>query len=457
VARYVAFSPAWLRLREPPPEPLSEADLSLIWEGQRFPPEALHTVDGRAVEVVTPGRRGGAAGPDFVDAVVRLDGVERSGDVELHVRASAFRGHGHQADPAYSRLALHVVYRADDGAETALCGGGQAPVAAFAPWLERRGAELQSWLAAPSMWQEPCRGAAGRLGEAAVRDALVEAGRARFKSKTARMAEAVGRLGAEEALWRALLDTLGVGGDRAGFRRLAEAFPASLAASVEDLEGALAYVAGLGEAPAEARGLPEPLKPKLKANGRPANQPPRRLAGLAALWRRAAEESRKQRAENRPAGRHGATGAEDWGARGPSGNRASVVARGGGRRAGAGRGGPLVGMALESVRSGDVKRALAAWTVTAGGGPALIGDERARELLVNAVLPLTASRGLKDEAATLLQALTAAPAYGKTGFLESNLRPARGRAARTALEQQGLLGLIERWCSRGGCGRCPLS
>ncbi|HWO72595.1 MAG TPA: DUF2851 family protein, partial [Dehalococcoidia bacterium] len=69
------YAPSWpfrLRLGEPPSEPLTEAELSLIWEGQRFPPEALRAVDGRAVEVVHPGRRGGVSGPDFLDAVVKL-------------------------------------------------------------------------------------------------------------------------------------------------------------------------------------------------------------------------------------------------------------------------------------------------------------------------------------------------------------------------------------------------
>jgi hypothetical protein len=414
VATNYGVAAAWLRLGEPAREPLSEADLSLIWEGQRFPPEALHTVDGRAVEVISPGRRGGAAGPDFVDAVVKLDGVERRGDVELHVRASAFRGHGHATDPAYGRLALHVVYRADDGAETALCGGGRAPVAAFAPWLERRGAELESWLAAPAMWQEPCRGAAGRLGEEAVRETLRAAGSKRFAGRTSRLAAQARQLGAEEALWRALLDVLGVGGDREGFRRLAAAFPVSLARGMQDLEGALAYAAGLGEAPAGEGELPQPLRPALLASGRPANQPRRRLAGLARLYARAKRQT---------------------------GTEAKV----------------LTEMALASVQDADVKRALAAWQVADDEGPALIGAERARELLVNAVLPLAAAQGLAAEALRLLQALPAAPSYGKTGFLESNLRPQTGRIARTALEQQGLLGLIGEWCSQGGCGRCPLS
>jgi hypothetical protein len=393
---------------------LSEADLSLIWEGQRFPPEALHTVDGRAVEVVNPGRRGGSAGPDFVDAVVLLDGIERRGDVELHVRASAFRGHGHATDPAYASLALHVVYRADDGSETVLCGGGRAPVAAFAPWLERRGAELQTWLAAPSMWQEPCRGGSSRLGEAAVREVLAAAGRRRFTARTRRMAAQAGELGAEEALWRALLDTLGVGADQDGFRRLALAFPVSLAGRVRDLAGALAYVAGLGGASEDAAALPPPLRPGLVARGRPANHPRRRLSGLASLYGRAK------------------------------------------RQTGKGANGTLVQMALASVAEGSVTQVVTGWQVVAAEGSALIGPQRARELLSNAVLPLVAAQGQDDAALRLLQALPAA-SYGKTGFLEANLRPARGRIARTALEQQGLLGLITEWCSQGGCGKCPLS
>jgi hypothetical protein len=411
---YATAPPAWWRLAEPAAEPLSEADLSLIWEGQRFPPEALQAVDGRAVTVINPGRRGGSSGPDFLDAVVLLDGRERRGDIELHVRASAFRGHGHATDPNYARLALHVVYRADDGPQTALWGGGSAPVAAFAPWLERRGAELSSWLAAPSMWQEPCRGVSDRLGAGFVRDTLAEAGRRRFEDRAALMRDQAGLLGAEEALWRGLLDTLGIGGDRAGFRRLAEVFPASLAGALPDPEAALLFVAGLGEAPTKVPTLPPPLRPALRATGRPANHPRRRLSGLAALYRRAANLAGDQ-------------------------DRA------------------LSQLAQRTVQEPQHRRAMALWQVPGKEGPALIGPERARELLINAVLPAAAALGRRRAALTLLGRLPAGSAYGRTNFLEANLRPAKGRIVRTALQQQGLLALIGRWCSRGGCGRCPLS
>ena len=414
---------AWLRISEPARDPLTEADLSLIWQGQRFPPEALTTADGRAVEVVFPGRRGGAAGPDFRDAVVRLDGVERRGDVELHVRASAFRAHGHHIDPAYTRLALHVVYRADEP-ETRLANGAATPVAAFAPWLEGRSAELESWLQAPEMWREPCRDAPERLGENAMREALERAGLRRFEARTERLREAIGQIGEEEALWRALLDTLGVGGDRAGFRRFAEAFPASLVSETRDLERALVHVAGLDpDPPKQDVGLPEPLRPSLQAHGRPSNHPRLRLTGLAAILERADGQS------GRLADGYSGLANEQTGRR------------------------PLGEMAVGSVGTAESAKALLSlWCAPPG-----IGQGRALELLVNAVLPFAASRGRHEKAVTLLRRLPAAASYGKTAFLESNLRPARGRIARSALQSQGMLAYVAEWCSQGGCGRCPLS
>src|SRR5690606_6363342 len=115
-------------LREPPPEPLNESELSWIWAGQRYPAGALGLVDGRTLRVVYPGRPGGGAGPDFLDAVLEIDGATVTGDVELHVRSSWFRAHGHDTNAAYDGVALHVVFRADDGPATRLHSGAQAPV-----------------------------------------------------------------------------------------------------------------------------------------------------------------------------------------------------------------------------------------------------------------------------------------------------------------------------------------
>jgi len=416
---YHLRAPAWLGLAEPAADPLTEAELSWIWGGQRFPPEALQAVDGRSLRILNPGRPGGGAGPDFLDAIFELGGELRRGDIELHVRASAWHSHGHATDPAYDRVALHVVFRADDGPDTALHSGARAPVAALEPWLAGRTEELKRWLSARALWQEPCEDARALLGSDAVDGLLQKAGERRLRAKADALRVQVAAYGAEEALWRALLDSLGVGGDRSGFRRLAEAFPAALARRLTDglgnaeargvLTAALVHVAGLGPLPFGVEGLPSRVTPAVVSRGRPANSPHRRLAGLAALYLRAGRDLQSH-----------ALG--------------SVAA--------AGKAGALI----------------AAWQAAMDGVP-LLGPDRARELVLNIVLPFALLQPvLVEQAMALAESLPAGPAYGKTRFLEANLALGEGkRAVRGALAQQGLLSMLGEWCSQGGCGRCPLS
>ena len=121
-------------------------------------------------------------------------------------------------------------------------------------------------------------------------------------------------------------------------------------------------------------------------------------------------------------------------------------------------GADLPSYARETVLAAEkLKLLVARWQV--GGEPALLGPDRAQELVVNAVLPFVAlDASLRPRALALLEALPAGASYGKTRFLEHNLKRANGKKrVRGVLAQQGLLGLLNDWCSQGGCGRCPLS
>ena len=42
-----------------------------------------------------------------------MDGERTAGNVELHRQPSDWRAHGHDADPAYDSVMLHVVAQAD--------------------------------------------------------------------------------------------------------------------------------------------------------------------------------------------------------------------------------------------------------------------------------------------------------------------------------------------------------
>src|SRR4051812_12254544 len=91
---------------------IPEVFVAWLWE-QRRVPSTLPTVDGRTVQVIYPGWRAFTWGPDYVGALLNIDGALVRGDVELHVHARDWHTHGHATDPAYCSTVLHVVYYAE--------------------------------------------------------------------------------------------------------------------------------------------------------------------------------------------------------------------------------------------------------------------------------------------------------------------------------------------------------
>lgn len=105
--------------------PYGEELLQFIWEQRLFRMHGLRTVDGREVEVLRPGRIQRHSGPDLLGAQIRVDGQLWAGTVEVHLRSSEWNEHGHQYDPAYENVVLHVVYLHD--AEVCTAAGRALP------------------------------------------------------------------------------------------------------------------------------------------------------------------------------------------------------------------------------------------------------------------------------------------------------------------------------------------
>ena len=100
-------------LRESPDGEPPERLLQAIWVRQRLLRDSLRTPDGRLVQVLHPGFWNREPGPDFRNAVVRIgDDPAVSGDVEVDLRSEGWRGHGHDRNPGFSNVVLHVVWDA---------------------------------------------------------------------------------------------------------------------------------------------------------------------------------------------------------------------------------------------------------------------------------------------------------------------------------------------------------
>ena len=400
-----------------------------LWHGQHLPPDALATRRGEPLRVVYRGRLSSGPGPDFRDAIIEgPEGKLWHGDVEVHVRASSFRLHGHNRDPAYDGVVLHLVWEDDEDEDTLLACGRRVAVVALAPWFQRRRQELAHLLKRPDAWREPCFSGLARLGPEAVGRILDRLGDLRFRQKAEAFRRALSAAAADQVLYAAILEALGYGGQREAFARLACELPYHrLRAAVTGLPGGeaaarletmLLAAASLGSLPA-----PGPWRPRCQ---RPANHPRRRLAGAARLLAQA-----------------------------PLGLAAYARAC----------------LAAEVSPAAAVR----AWTVAGEGSasPAIIGRGRAVEILVNAVLPFLAAGGagadapLQGRALSLFRRLPAAGGYGVTAHLERALAPNGGRRlTASARRQQGLLYLLQRYCRQGGCAQtdarpgasaCPLS
>jgi len=356
----------------------------------------------------------------------------------VHVRASGFRLHGHDRDPAYDSIVLHLVWEDDEGEDTLLACGRRVAVVALASWFQRRRQELERLLMRPDAWREPCFTALARLGAEAVGRTLDRLGDLRFRQKTEsfrRALSAASDLPAataagtpDQILYAAVLEALGYGGHREAFARLARELPyhrlraaaadRPVSEAVPHLETMLLAAASLA-----ASGGTTLWRPRC---WRPANDPRRRLAGAARLLARA------------PLG-------------------VAAYAR------------------SHLLAEGSAAAAVRAWTVAGEGtaAPALVGRGRAVEILVNAVLPFLAAGGsgadgaIREQAEALFHRLPAPGRYGATAHLERALSPGGHRhLTGSARRQQGLLYLLHRYCRQGGCaqtgacpgaGACPLS
>lgn len=416
---------------------VAERLMARIWSRQLVDGRKLVTGCGDRVCVIYPGRENFDRGPDFLGAVIATadQGIVR-GDVELHLRASDWRGHGHHRDPRFNRVVLHVAWAG--AAPAALENGGKAPTLQLRQCLNGSLEDVRYWCYLPVAPGEICRNAAQRLGGDQLGLLLDEAGERRFRLAAERFASAMASEAPSDVLYRGIMGALGYSKNTAAFETLARGLPyARLQGYCIDrpeaerprvLAALLLGKAGLldcsGSAELEkiwARSGEGAVMSRSRwrlFRVRPGNHPARRLVGAAHLLARFADSGLLE-------GLLGLTSAAP--------------------------------VSLETI-----ERSLVVEAPDGGQDQNLIGRGRAGEILVNVVLPCVfgwaQTRGrqdLADAAMTLYRRCPKASEYGITRKLQTMLG-AQGLVS-SAQRQQGLIHLEKGFCRQGDCMLCPLA
>ena len=179
-----------------------------IWHHQRIRRDELRLLDGRTVRVLHPGFWNHGAGPDFRGAVVQFDrDPPVSGDVEVDLHSTGWRGHAHDRNPSFASVKLHVVWEGETNTSIptlALKAVIDAPLVELALWLTSDVAQKY-----PERLLGQCAAPLRDLSESQVEQLLNEAALVRLQRKAADLQARARQAGWEQALWEGMLRALG--------------------------------------------------------------------------------------------------------------------------------------------------------------------------------------------------------------------------------------------------------
>lgn len=212
------------------PFQFGELLLQKLWLRGEFDQLHARTESGEPVRVLHPGSWNRLSGPDFRGARLVIGERELRGDVELHFRVEAWNQHGHQRDPAYDNVVLHVVLFPPDASspDAKTSDGRILPVLSLVGllWhdLEEYAADdalaaLSGVDATPLVEELLALSAEGRT------ELLAGSMQKRWEQKVYFARLRVERLGWEEACHQTTLEILGYRSNRAPMLRIAGLFP----------------------------------------------------------------------------------------------------------------------------------------------------------------------------------------------------------------------------------------
>jgi hypothetical protein len=284
-----------------------ELVFQVLWNEQCFE-GPLATLDGRQLQVYSPGTWNVEAGPDFKDARISLAGEMLSGDVEVHRRQADWFHHGHDRDPNYEAVVLHVVFE-----NPGLTPDPRLPPCFVLEDCLRSSVDdllqairVESYPYARRVGPGVCAVQWALLNGKRVKTLLRAAGLARFREKAEQLQQSMGMVGAGQAVYERLFEGLGYKMNSQPFRILSTMAPLERLRGLNSLAERRALLFGMGGLLADPSlsGYAAPDRALLRSawdswwkmsedaldldwarvRSRPANRPERRLyAGLKLL------------------------------------------------------------------------------------------------------------------------------------------------------------------------------
>jgi hypothetical protein len=229
---------------------MNEDFLHFTWkfrlQGQNF-----HTTTGEDIYLVKPGEHNHDAGPDFMNAQVKIGDTLWAGNVEIHIRASDWTRHRHQHDEAYDNIILHVVY--DDDLVIRRRNGENIPTLVLKDVLHPELFETYNFFLNNHLWI-PCAFRLPEVRNLVITDWLTALSIIRLERKSAELEGLLNYAGNDwnQAFYEALASTLGFRINKQPFEQLARQTPVQYLEKHKDqlfqVEAMLFGQAGLLEA-----------------------------------------------------------------------------------------------------------------------------------------------------------------------------------------------------------------
>lgn len=231
---------------------MREELLHFVWSTGNFNSLNLTTTTGDKIDIIYKGLHNTNAGPDFLNAKVKIGDTTWAGQVEMHVNASAWEQHAHHRDKAYDNVILHVVYEADK--EVKRADGTIMPTLALKGLINEKVIDQYEDLISNSHWI-PCEKLLPQVDEFIINSWLDRLTAERLEQKTDPIATLLKETKNDwqEAFYRMLARYFGLKVNAEPFEALAHSLPQIIIAkhktSLLQIEALLYGQAGLLESP----------------------------------------------------------------------------------------------------------------------------------------------------------------------------------------------------------------